>query len=114
MVGNLPALTPDASGQLPVALILSVRSTTGQIQQHTYPIPSSQEGIADLVKKTIARIDDAFNPETSRGFVLENPVVIYNLDNVISISVDGLSNTDLADIAHGTGKILGFRQHTSD
>ena len=114
MVGNLPALTPDASGQLPVALILSVRSTTGQIQQHTYPIPSSQEGIADLVKKTIARIDDAFNPETSRGFVLENPVVIYNLDNVISIGVNGLSNTDLADIARGTEQILGFRQHISD
>ncbi len=114
MVGNLPALTPDASGQLPVALILSVHLSTGQVQRHTYPIPTSQEGIADLIKKTIARIDDAFNPETSRGFVLENPVVIYNLDKVISIGVDGLSNTDLADIARGTEKILGFRPQKSD
>ena len=111
MVGNLPALTPDASGQLPVALVLSVQLVTGQIQKHAYPIPSSQEGVAELVKKTIARIDDAFNPETSRGFVLENPVVIYNLDNVMSIGVDGLSNTDLADIARGTEKMLGFRSH---
>ena len=111
MVGNLPALTPDPSGQLPVALVLSVQLVTGQIQQHAYPIPSSQEGVAELVKKTIARIDDAFNPETSRGFVLENPVVIYNLDNVISIGVDGLSNTDLSDIARGTEKTLGFVRH---
>ena len=43
MVGNLPALTPDASGQLPVALVLSVQLVTGQIQQHAYPVPSSQE-----------------------------------------------------------------------
>ena len=72
-----------------------------------------RDGVSDLIKKTIARIDDAFNPETSKGFVLENPVIIYNLDNVISIGVDGLSNTDLADIARGTEKILGFRPRTS-
>jgi len=92
-----------------VILFLSVTTTTGQVTRHAYQAPKSDEGMKDLVARTTARIDDAFNPATARGFVLENPVVIYNLDHVVSITIDGLSDNDLADIAEKTEQKLGFR-----
>ncbi len=89
-------------------LVVSVTTSTGQIIQHAYPAPNTPEGVADLIARTTSRIDDAFNPSTPRGFILENPVVIYNLDHVVSIKVDGLSENQLSDIAHKTEQRLGF------
>ncbi len=89
-------------------LVISVTTSTGQVGRHAYPAPNTPEGVADLISRTTTRIDDAFNPATPKGFILENPVVIYNLDHVVSIKVDGLSENQLTDIAQKTEQRLGF------
>lgn len=93
----------------PVILVLSVTTISGQVTRHTYQAPQSKEGVSDLVARTTARIDDAFDPATPRGFVLENPMVIYNLDHVVSITIGGLSDHDLSELAQKTRQKLGFR-----
>jgi hypothetical protein len=98
-----------AASPSPAILVLAVTTTTGQVIRHAYQAPESKKGMSDLVARTTARIDDAFNPATPRGFVLENPVVIYNLDHVVSITIDGLSDHELSDIAQKTRQKLGFR-----
>lgn len=100
---------------LPIAnltgfLIISVKLSNGEINQHNYAVPQTQEGVTELIARTTARIDDAFNPATPRGFILENPVTIYNLDHVMAISVQGLSPEQLEDIARKTEQSLGFRR----
>ena len=92
----------------PAVLVISVTTSTGQVIQHAYPAPNTTEGVADLISRTTTRIDDAFNPSTPKGFILENPVVIYNLDHVVSIKVDGLSEHQLTNLAQITEKRLGF------
>ena len=93
----------------PVILVLTVATANGRVTRHSYPAPQTEQGMADLVARTTGRIDDAFNPATPRGFVLENPLVIYNLDQVVSISIEGLSDSDLAEIAEKTEQKLGFQ-----
>ena len=109
-------MATNAEQILPIAqsssiFIISVKMSNGEINQHGYPVPKSQEGVTDLISRTTARIDDAFNPATSKGFILENPVTIYNLDHVMAISVQGLSPEQLAEIARKTEQRLGFRQN---
>ena len=111
MVGGLPSVSISAEGGFPITLIISVKLVNGEISRHTYPIPSSDEEVRQLVARTIARVDDAFNPDTPHGFVLENPVVIYNLENVMAISVEGLSEQQLQEIAQGAEKTLGFNKN---
>jgi hypothetical protein len=94
----------------PGILVISVKMSTGEVTQHGYPVPGSEEGVAELISRTIARIDDAFNPATPRGFILENPVTIYNLDQVLSISIQGLSPEQLDEIARKTEQHLGFKR----
>ncbi|MBH51607.1 MAG: hypothetical protein CL785_00420 [Chloroflexi bacterium] len=111
MVGGLPSVSISAEGGFPITLIISVKLVSGEISRHTYAIPPSQDEVQELIARTIARIDDAFNPETPHGFVLENPVVIYNLQNVMAISVEGLSEQQLHAIAEGAEKTLGFNKN---
>ena len=107
------ALSPNQNASLtpgPGVLVISVKMSTGEVNQHGYPVPGSKEGVSELISRTTARIDDAFNPATPRGFILENPVTIYNLDHVLSISIQGLSPDQLGEIARKTEQRLGFKR----
>ena len=111
VVGGLPSISIMTEGGFPITLIISVKLVSGEILRHSYPVPHSEDAMRQLIAKTIARIDDAFNLETPHGFVLENPVVIYNLENVMAISIDGLSDLQLQEIAQGAEKTLGFNKN---
>ena len=98
---------PTAAG--PRVLVLAVKLTTGEVQRHSYPVPASPGEVEDLIARTTARINYAFNPQTPRGFVLENPLALYNLDHVMVISIEGLTDEQLHRIARAAEQRLGFR-----
>ena len=102
-------MTLSHNSVTPAIYVITVKLSNGQTNQHSYPVPTTQDGVADLIARTTARIDDAFNPATSRGFILENPLVIYNLDDVMAISVEGLSDEQLSELARKTEQKLGFQ-----
>lgn len=102
-------MTLSHSNVTPAIYVITVKLSNGQVNQHSYSVPTTQNGVADLIARTTARIDDAFNPATPHGFILENPLVIYNLDHVMAISVEGLSDEQLSELARRTEQKLGFQ-----
>jgi len=69
-------------------LIVRVLTVGGQNLDHRYLLPSDDKEAEEIVGKLATMIARAMSPKTSVLVWFDNPLIVYNPDNILGIRTD--------------------------
>lgn len=98
-----------------IKMVLRVYLVTGQSIDHVYDMPSKQKDVDELLDRLVKSIYNAMKKEKPELLHLNNPLICYNIDNVIGIEIKGVTSKQIEDaIKKAQKKAMGFtKQSTS-
>lgn len=91
--------------------IFTVILNNGERISHTYDIPSDDKKLKEFADKITDMISNAMKKQKNWLCWFENPLICYNIDNVLGIQTDILESEELNEIIKKSYRKLGFAKH---
>jgi len=92
----------------PRKAIFTVILNNGERVSHTYDIPSDDKKINEFADRMTEMISNSMKKQKNWLCWFENPLICYNIDNVLGIQTDTLESEELNEIIKKSYRKAGF------